>query len=324
VWTLFGLFLVVILPTLLLRVRRRPSARTLGLLVLGSVAVGAVAWLKATSVAFYLGTAVLATTVWLRERSASVQTAALVTAVAAGIGVMTETVHVSDRMNTVFKYSLHIWLLLALAAGVLLPRALARASRPLRPVWRDLAAVGLLCGLFTSAAATIGLLRSPPMRSPIPTLDGTLYLRDARPSEAKAFEWIEREVRGAPVLLEAQGPPYELFSRVSMNTGLSTVLGWEHHLRQQGRSPEQTEARRRDVRAIFDTTDHEAARSLLDRYGVDFVFLGPLERRTYSKDGLLKFDRWSATEVVFRDGDVTIHARPGVLESTRAWEAPLR
>jgi uncharacterized membrane protein len=236
---------------------------------------------------------------------------------------MTETVYVSDHMNTVFKYSLHIWLLLALAAGVLLPRTLALASRPLRPLWRDLTAVAVVCGLFTSAAATIGLLRHPPMRSPVTTLDGMLYLHEARPSEAEAFEWLERQVKGTPVLLEAQGPPYELFSRVSMNTGLPTVLGWEHHLRQQGRSPRQIEARRTDVRTIFGTTDRETASSILDRYGVDYVFLGPLERQAYSEEGLSKFDSWESTEVVFRNRDVTIHARPGVLESTRAWRDPL-
>jgi YYY domain-containing protein len=323
VWTIFGLFLLVILPALLIPVRWRPSARAVAVLALGALAVGGTAWLRSTSAAFFLGTALLAATVWRRGRTISVQAASLLVALAAGIGLMTETVFVSDRMNTVFKYSLHVWLMLAIAAGVFLSRTLRLASPALRPLWKDLAAVAVVCGLFTSAGATIGLVRDPPMRSPVPTLDGMRYLRHARPSEAEAFEWLDREVPGAPTLLEAQGPPYQLYSRVSMNSGLPTVLGWEHHLRQQGRPAAQIETRRRDVRTLFDTTDREEARALLDRYGVEYVFLGPLERQIYSEAGLSKFEDWKGTEVVFRNRDVTIHARPGVLESTRAWRPSL-
>ncbi len=298
-------------------------ARAIVTMALWAIALGGLAWLRSPTTAFYLGTALLATAVWHRARTDSVQTASLLVAIATGIGLMTETIYVSDRMNTVFKYYLHIWLLLALAASVLLPHMLARIARPQRRLWGDLLAVALICGLFTSAAATIGLLRYPRMRSPVATLDGMLYLRGTRPSEDDAFQWLEREVHGAPVLLEAQGPPYQLYSRVSMNTGLPTVLGWEHHLRQQGRTAEQIEARRKDVRTIFETTDHETAGALLDRYRVDFVFVGPLERQTYSKEGLSKFDGWNHTEVVFRNRDVTIHARPGVVESMKAWIDPL-
>lgn len=322
-WTVFGLFLIAILPPLLIEARRSLSARRMGRAALWAIALGGVAWLRSATTALYLGTALLAAAVWFRVRTPSVQTASLLAAVAAGIGFMTETVYVSDRANTVFKYGLHGWLLLAAAAGVLLQRTRARIPRAQRPLWNDLLAVGLVCGLFTSVAAATGLVRDPPIPSPIPTLDGTLYLRGARPSEAEALQWLQRRVRGVPVLLEAQGPPYERYSRVSMNTGLPTVLGWEPHLRQQGRAPGEIERRRRDVRTIFDTTDGGVARSLLDRYRVAFVFIGSLERATYSKEGLSKFDSWRSTEVVFRNREVTIHARPGVLESTRSWSDPL-
>jgi uncharacterized membrane protein len=60
----------------------------------------------------------------------------------------------------------------------------------------------------------------------------------------------------------------------------------------------------------------------MDRYHVDLVFLGPLERSTYSAEGLAKFEDWTATRIAFRNRDVTIHARPGVLESTAAWREP--
>ena len=39
-----------------------------------------------------------------------------------------------------------------------------------------------------------------------------------------------------PVLVEAAGPSYQEFGRVSMNTGLPIVLGWEYHVFQRSQS----------------------------------------------------------------------------------------
>ena len=85
-----------------------------------------------------------------------------------------------------------------------------------------------------------------------PSLDGLRYLNETRPGEYRAVLWLRREVRGTPVLLEAQGDPYQDFSRISMLTGLPTVLGWEHHVKQRGNSEEEIAERRDAIRRLLE------------------------------------------------------------------------
>ena len=40
-----------------------------------------------------------------------------------------------------------------------------------------------------------------------PTLDGMAYLRLKAPEELAAYEWLNRNIRGIPVVLEAHGDP---------------------------------------------------------------------------------------------------------------------
>jgi DNA-binding beta-propeller fold protein YncE len=145
------------------------------------------------------------------------------------------------------------------------------------------------------------------------------YLRRQSPGEGEAFRWLSREIAGVPVLLEAHGPPYQRFSRVAMNTGLPTVLGWEYHLFQQAHSREEIEARARDVQELYSTTDLARAEHLLRKYHIDLVFVGQLERETYPTRGLAKFTDWPLVQPIFRNPEVTIYATPGITQTAKTW-----
>ena len=54
------------------------------------------------------------------------------------------------------------------------------------------------------------------------------------PGSTSAVLWLRSTLRGTPVVLEAQGPSYQDFGRISMLTGLPTVLGWDYHVKQRG------------------------------------------------------------------------------------------
>ena len=135
------------------------------------------------------------------------------------------------------------------------------------------------------------------------TLNGTAYMRtstyfdDGRPVtlefDRQATEWLRQNVRGIPTVLEASTPLYRWGSRVSIYTGLPSVIGWDWHQKQQ-RSilPGQVIERRiQDVNAMFTTTDKEYLQRLLGQYDVDYIYVGPLERLYYAGDGINKFDQ---------------------------------
>ena len=56
-----------------------------------------------------------------------------------------------------------------------------------------------------------------------------------------------------------------------------------------------------DVERLYVTTDVAEARELIDRYGVDYVVFGPIERTTYGDAGLAKWDELGE-QVFDRDG----------------------
>ena len=58
--------------------------------------------------------------------------------------------------------------------------------------------------------------------------------------------------------------------------------------------------RRQDVERIYQGTIEEA-RPLLDKYGVRYVVVGPLERTTYGDEGVAKWDTLGR-RVYDRDG----------------------
>ncbi|MEK7682323.1 MAG: hypothetical protein AAB369_05785, partial [Chloroflexota bacterium] len=136
-----------------------------------------------------------------------------------------------------------------------------------------------------------------------PTLDGIAFVRDRQPAEYEAIAWLQRNVQGTPVILEAVGDDYTEFGRISGRTGLPTLLAWPgHELQWRGSAAPQT-GRREAVDEIYKTQDPARARELLARYNVEYVYVGAPERRVYGEAGLAKFDTfmdraWEKDEVV--------------------------
>ena len=58
---------------------------------------------------------------------------------------------------------------------------------------------------------------------------GLSYLKDSNPDNYHAIDWINKNIKGQPVMLEAVGDSYTTFNQVSVSTGLPTVQGWIVH-----------------------------------------------------------------------------------------------
>jgi YYY domain-containing protein len=323
VLTIFGVFLVALAPVLFRGAFPvRDSKRSWFWTSVVVLCVIAVAWARSPTSALFAALMLFGIRLWWRDEDPHIQAVGVFVGLAGGLGIGAETLYVWDRMNTIFKYYLEIWLLLGCACGLVVPSAWHGLGR-WRIAWQGLVLCVAGAGLFTTLSGAIGLLRYPVAASNVPTLDGMNYLGHSHPAELAAFRWLNREIAGVPVLLEAHGDSYRDFSRVSMNTGLPTVLGWEYHLFQQTHSWPEIYQRRDDVRAIFSTTDEALAAELMRKYHVDLVFVSGLERRTYPASGLAKFATWDLTKPAFESGDVTIYATPGLVHSVKTWIEPV-
>jgi uncharacterized membrane protein len=134
------------------------------------------------------------------------------------------------------------------------------------------------------------------------------WLRQSNPNEYDAIRWLNENVSGRPVILEAVGDIYTSFGRISSATGLPTVLEWPRHEEQWRGSTEPFEGRWDDVEQAYNTTSVTEARTILDKYDVEYVYIGWLERETYDAAGLAKFG--SFMEVAYQNEDVIMYRMP--------------
>jgi YYY domain-containing protein len=215
------------------------------------------------------------------------------------------------RLNSVFKLYYQAWLLLAVSGGLsgywLLSGALPRGSMQLaRGTATGLAALCLAGGLLYPLGATLS--RTGGLGSASRTLDGTRFAQGESSADYAAIQWLRDRAGRNERVLEAVGDSYSGAARVSARTGLATVLGWPGHERQWGRAGTLLSQRQTDVDRAYSTPSLEEAITILRQYDVTYVFVGSVERETYSAEGLLKFE--TGLPVVFRADDTVIYRLP--------------
>ncbi len=194
----------------------------------------------------------------------------------------------NERMNTVFKLYLQIWIIWGIAAGYCMYRSISllkHTSSRSKTIW-----IIFFCILFASSgicSLTITAERISLDHNPR-SLDGIEYLNLSDRGEYLAISWIRREIAGAgtSVILEAPGGnSYSTDSRVSAFTGLPTLIGWRWHEIMWGRGWDEICPRVKDADTIYNTHDIPLAIDLLDKYNVSYIYIGAAERKRYGKSG---------------------------------------
>jgi len=270
------------------------------------------------------------------------------------------------RQNTVFKFYLQIWILLALAssfalwylAAALAPRwdslrqrlraSLDRpwASGP-RLAFAAALLVLLLAVLVYPTQATRWRVR---MDDRFPdegqqgealvaaggiTNNGMAFMQKAAYPDDKgtielkydydAILWLRKEVAGSPIIIEGIAPLYRWGSRISVYTGLPTVLGWDwHQTQQRGRFAYLVQERLQDVNTFYSTPDPTEAEAVLQKYGVSYVIVGQLERFYYPAEGIAKFESMAghSLEPVYSNPQTIIYHVAGSQGSLLARAGP--
>ena len=207
------------------------------------------------------------------------------------------------RINTIFKFYYQAWIVLSLAAAygaaVLLHRLRGAAS----VVFRIVFALVLIVGLTYPVLGVLNKTNefNPPSGF---TLDDFDRVQRENPDEAAAIQWL----RSAPdgVVAEAVGGAYSNYARISIYTGLPTVLGWGNH-EGQWRDQSLQGTRQQDIESLYTSNDWAATQEIIDRYNIRYIYVGNLERSTYqvNEEKLNRF-----LKPVFQQGTVTIYAAP--------------
>jgi uncharacterized membrane protein len=137
------------------------------------------------------------------------------------------------------------------------------------------------------------------------TLDGGRYYRERDPDMMAAVDWLWQAEMG--VILEAvglDGGDYSEYARISTLSGMPTVLGWEGHVRQWRSRSFEIGDRASDVTLLYETPDWERAQRVIEKYNIEYIYIGALERTTYAVQEE-KFQQ--SMDLVFAQGDSLIY-----------------
>lgn len=207
--------------------------------------------------------------------------------------VLLEQFFLIDRMNSIFKGYMAVWMLFATVAVFFIHRMIQQLlkigeikSALIAAVPVALIFIASSIGTALNCLAVVDLQRVPVR---IRTLDGAAYLDSISSGDALAISWLNHTVQKTPTIVEAWGPSYREYSRISMHTGLPTLIGWEHHVQQRGLPHFDFEERRDAVASIYTSNDLLLTKMLLLKYRVEFIVVGEIERKTYGSKGLQKF-----------------------------------
>ena len=231
------------------------------------------------------------------------------------------------RMNTIFKIYMQAWILFSVSSAAafawLLPAFTRWTAR-----WRAVYQVGLYlllasAFLFTLTATTDKISDRLTPTAPH-TLDSMTYMNYSEhwdgqimdlSQDYRAIRWMQDNVQGSPVIVEANCTEYRWCTRFTIYTGLPGVIGWNWHQRQQRvfMSP-LVEQRVLAIGEFYTTTDIEIARAFLKNYQVKYIVVGQLERNIYPivegvPDGLAKFEQYDGRywREVYRVSDTAIY-----------------
>lgn len=228
------------------------------------------------------------------------------------------------RMNTVFKFYLQVWVLWGVTAAACLvdfwPH-LEGWEPGLRNAWRVVFAVLVFCAALYPILASKAKIRDRFDPSLGPGLDGMAFMQTAVYNDAgrdlqlhwdqEAIEWMLSNVEGSPVVAEGNAEPYRWGSRVSVYTGLPTIVGYNWHQKQQRQvvGHDVVDRRLNDVREFYTTADETRLRALIRKYNVEYIYFGEMEEAYYGPEARARFGNMAERgllELVYRNEQVQI------------------
>jgi uncharacterized membrane protein len=202
-----------------------------------------------------------------------------------------------------------------------------------RIAWTAAFGVLMLVSLIFTVDGTQDKLRYRfPDTPPIGTLNGTAYMDTAQfgttmqgpqgdvpininlKYDHEAINWLNQHVTGLATIAEL---PYEYYRsdgmRAASNTGLPMVIGGLHQDEQRAETYARlVEDRRNDMNNFFTTADVQQALTIMDKYDIQYIYLGQLEQAKAGEDGIKKFQQMADPKVGILQQVFTSDNPPGV------------
>ena len=183
------------------------------------------------------------------------------------------------RANTMFKLSYEAFIMLSASCGYIIFRILTSLKSKRNITLFFIPTFILVYMILTYSIFAINSFYAD--LKIYKGLDGLTYLKSLYPGDYAAIKWINSNIKGQPVILEANGDSYTNYARISSNTGLPTVAGWPVHEWLWRGTYDVVSPRIDDVQTLYTTNNLALTKELLKKYKIDYVFISSLEKEKY-------------------------------------------
>ena len=207
------------------------------------------------------------------------------------------------RANTMFKLAYQAFMMYALVSGYVFYKTRLLLKSKL---------LNILYGLLFTIIFSIHLIypyfaiKSFYSSKNYQGLWGLNYLKDSYGDNLEAINWINKNISGQPVMLEAVGDSYTTFNQISVATGLPTVQGWIVHEWLWRGGYDKPKQRQDDVQAIYEDKDINRLKVLIQKYNIKYIFVGAKEYEKYpnlNEDNFIKI----GGQIIFQSGKTKIY-----------------
>jgi uncharacterized membrane protein len=239
------------------------------------------------------------------------------------------------RANTAFKLGYLSWILWSIATAVLV-QYVWKALRSIKSASLGVTADFIVIVLIQLYAITVFIYpyysikqayapaRPWNLKEKTWTLDGSNYMKTREADDYATVQWINKNFTERKIITEAVGGSYTYYARISVNTGMINPINWpSHEWTWRFHYPDNIKSWKEalgqsidtgynaihvveeDVKKIYESENPDETKDLINKYKIDYIFIGNLERTTYTALQEEKFN--TLGEVVFSSGESKLY-----------------
>jgi len=208
------------------------------------------------------------------------------------------------RANTMFKLVYQAFIMYTLVSGYVF----YKTRLLLKPKWLNFS-YGLLFAIIFSIHLIYPFFAIKSFYGNLQNykgLWGLNYLKNDFPDNFNAIYWINKNISGQPVMLEAVGDSYTTFNQISVATGLPTVEGWIVHEWLWRGGYDKPKLRQDDVETIYENEDINRLKQLIQKYNIKYIFIGDKEYEKYPSLNENNFKKIGG-QIIFQSGKTKIY-----------------
>ncbi|BCJ95469.1 hypothetical protein acsn021_30380 [Anaerocolumna cellulosilytica] len=207
---------------------------------------------------------------------------------AVGLVLIPEIIYVKDiysgdykRANTMFKLTYQAFILFGVSIGFIFIKFFKTRNFRWQKKFGIITFLLFLCSTWYCVVSVKAWYGNIFDTAGYKGLDAAAFLEEKMPDDYMAVNWLNDNVMGTPVVLESNGDSYSDHERISMATGLPTVLGWYVHEWLWRGDTTVLEERAGDIQTIYTAEDNLLVNSLIDKYKIEYIYIGKLEQDKY-------------------------------------------